>query len=157
MDDRKFLQDAIEKSRESLMLDNFPVGAIIVRKGEIIATGISNGRKLNDPTRHAEVAAIREACQKLQTRELKDVALYSSLEPCLMCFAASTWASIPRIAYACSRGRVSKQHFEGEHDLSSINKQTRHPVELVHLAKLEEDALRVIRDWEEETKKLNFL
>lgn len=100
MDDIKFLQQAIEKSKESVALGGFPVGVVIVRNGEILTSGMSNGKQLNDPTNHAEIAAMREACKKLQTRDLKDVVLYSSLEPCLMCFAASTWASIPRMVYA---------------------------------------------------------
>lgn len=148
MNEIGFLQAAIEKSRGSLTLGYFPVGSVIVRNGEIVATGISNGRKLNDPTSHAETAAIRIACQKLQTRDLKEIVLYSSLEPCLMCWAASIWASIPRVVYACSRERVSEQHYEGMHNLFSINKQARRPIELVHLTELEEDALKVIMDWE---------
>jgi tRNA(Arg) A34 adenosine deaminase TadA len=67
-----FLTLAIEKSRESVSAGGFPVGVVLVRGGEIIATGLSDGKQLNDPTSHAEIAAIREACQKLKTRNLKD-------------------------------------------------------------------------------------
>lgn len=148
MDDIKFLQQAIEKSKESVALGGFPVGVVIVRNGEILISGMSNGKQLNDPTSHAEIAAIRETCKKLQTRDLKDIVLYSSLEPCLMCFAASTWASIPKVVYACSRKQVSKQHYEGEHDITAINKSVRRPIELVHLSGLEDEALKVIEDWE---------
>lgn len=148
MSDAKFLQLAIERSQESVTLGGFPVGVVIVRSGKIIASGISNGKQRNDPTSHAKIDAIRKACQKLETRDLKDVVLYSSLEPCLMCFAASTWASVPKIIYACGRNRVSKQHFEGDHNLASINEATRHPIKLVHLSKLEEQALQVIENWE---------
>ncbi|OHA07854.1 MAG: hypothetical protein A2934_00135 [Candidatus Sungbacteria bacterium RIFCSPLOWO2_01_FULL_47_10] len=146
--DEKFLQKAIEKSRESVALGGFPVGVIIVRNEEIFSSGISNGKQLNDPTSHAEIDAIRAACQKLQTRDLKGVILYSSLEPCLMCFAASTWASIPKIVFACGRGRVSKQHYEGNHDLVSINKKVRRPIEIIHLRELEDEALQIIENWE---------
>ncbi|OGG40636.1 hypothetical protein A2116_00935 [Candidatus Jorgensenbacteria bacterium GWA1_49_17] len=148
MDDKTALRKAIEKSKESVAVGGFPVGAVIVKDGEILSSGISNGKQLNDPTSHAETDAIRAACQKLQTRDLKDVVLYSSLEPCLMCFAASSWASIPKIVYACGRGRVSKQHYEGSHNLTSINETVRHPIELIHLQELEEEALRVIEEWE---------
>ncbi len=148
MDDAKFLQVAIEKSKESVALGGFPVGVIIVKNGEILASGISNGKQLNDPTSHAETAAIREACQKLQTRDLRKVVLYSSLEPCMMCFSASIWASVPKIVYACSRERVSQQHYEGKHDLNSINRLTRHPIELIHFLELENQALQVIEGWE---------
>ena len=148
MDDIKFLQQAIEKSEESIALGGFPVGVVIVRNGEILTSGISNGKQLNDPTSHAEITAMREACKKLQTRDLKDVVLYSSLEPCLMCFAASTWASIPRVVYACSRKRVSKQHYEGEHDITTINKSARRPMQRVQFSELEDEALKVIENWE---------
>lgn len=152
IEDKKFLQMAIEKSEESVRVGAFPVGAVLVRDGEVISTGISNGKQLKDPTSHAEIAAIREACQKLQIRDLKDVVLYSSLEPCLMCYAASFWASIPRIVYACSRERVSKQHYEGNHSLIDINKTIRHPIELVYIPEMEDPALKVIEDWEKNLK-----
>lgn len=146
--DEKFLQKAIEKSKESVALGGFPVGVVVVMDGETISSGISNGKKLNDPTSHAEIDAIRAACQKMQTRDLKSVVLYSSLEPCLMCFAASTWTSIPKIVYACSRNKVSKQHYEGNHNLAPINEAARRPIELVHLQELENEALQVIENWE---------
>ncbi len=144
----KFLEQAIEKSRESIDHGGFPVGAVIVRNGKILTSGISNGKQLNDPTSHAEMAAIREACKKLQTRDLKNVVLYSSLEPCLMCFTASAWSSIPRIVYACSRKRVSKQHYEGEQDIAVINKSMNYSIELVHYSELEDQALKIIENWE---------
>ncbi|KKU91070.1 MAG: Guanine deaminase [Candidatus Jorgensenbacteria bacterium GW2011_GWA1_48_11] len=148
MDDKQFLQKAIEKSKESVAQGGFPVGAIIIRNGKILSFGLSNGKQFNDPTNHAEINAIRMACQKVRDRRLKDVILYSSLEPCLMCFAASTWATIPKIVYACGRNRVSKLHYEGNHDLMPINKAARQPIELIHLQELEEEALRVIEGWE---------
>ncbi|MEK9151637.1 MAG: nucleoside deaminase [Patescibacteria group bacterium] len=148
MDDIKFLQMAIEKSRESIALGGYPVGSVIVRNGKILTSGVSNGKKRNDPTSHAEIDAIRAACQTLGTRDLSDVVLYSSLEPCLMCFSASTWSSVPKVVYACQRDRVSKQHYEGAHALSQINETARHPIELVHLSELEEQALQIIENWE---------
>lgn len=113
-----------------------------------MSSGISNGKQLNDPTSHAEIDAIRTACQKVKTRDLKDVVLYSSLEPCLMCFVASTWASIPKIVYACERNRVSKQHYEGNHNLAPINEVARRPIKLIHFRELEDEALQVIENWE---------
>jgi tRNA(Arg) A34 adenosine deaminase TadA len=65
-----------------------------------------------------------------------------------MCWAASIWASVPKIVYACGRDRVSKQHYEGNYNIEPINESARHPIELVHLQELEEEALRVIEEWE---------
>lgn len=148
MNDKEFIKKAIDKSRESIALGGFPVGAIIVKNGEILSFGISNGKYLNDPTSHAEIDAIRKACQKIKTRNLKDVILYSSLEPCLMCFSASTWASISKIVYACERNKVSKKHYKGNHNLTSINKDLYHLIDLVHFKELESEALEVIKNWE---------
>lgn len=149
MDDLKYLQEAIVKSKESIGVGGYPVGAVVVKAGQIIGMGLSNGKQLYDPTSHAEVAAIREVCLKLSSRDLKNTVLYSSLEPCLMCFAAASWAGIPRIVYACRRTQVVKQHYEGNHDLATVNKTMRHPIELVHVAELENEALQVIKNWEQ--------
>jgi len=153
MTDKDFLQLAIEKSKESVLVGAFPVGAVVVQDGKVISSAISNGKQLKDPTSHAEIAAIREACQKLQNRDLKNAVLYSSLEPCLMCYAASFWASIKKVVYACSRERVSKQHYEGGHDLKFINNNSRHQLELIQIKELEEQAWQIIRDWEKSLKK----
>ena len=150
MSDKEFLQLAIKKSEESVRLGAFPVGAIIVQNNIVIAEAISNGKQLKYPTSHAETAAIRAACQKLQTRNLKDAVLYSSLEPCLMCYSSSLWASIPKIVYACSRQQVTKQHYEGDHDINSINTKARHPVELIQILEMEETAREIIKNWEKE-------
>ena|SRR3989344_4770040 len=148
MNDQKFLQQAIDASKESVQIGGFPVGAVIIRGGDVVAVGLSNGKQLKDPTNHAEIAVIREACQKLGTRDLKDVELYSSLEPCVMCLTACFWASIPNVVYACGKDKVSKQHYEGEHSLRDINAQFRRPIELVHITELEGQALQVITEWE---------
>lgn len=150
----KWLKEAIKKSKESVTLGGFPVGAVIVKDNELLSYGLSNGKNLNDATLHAEIDAIRKASKILQVRNLKDVTLYSSLEPCLMCFSASNWAYIPKIVYACSRKNVSKQHFEGEHNLIEINKKCRRPINIINIQELEETALKVIRAWEDSRLKL---
>lgn len=147
-----FLQKAIDISRVSVDAGGFPVGAIIVQNRGLVAQGVSNGKALHDPTSHAEIAAIRTACAKLEKRALRDCVLYSSMEPCLMCFAASSWASIPKIVYAISRNALDPIHFEGSHDLSVINASLRKPIALVHLTELEPAGLDVIRAWESRTQ-----
>ena len=146
--DTKLLKKAIEQSRESVSRGAFPVGVVIAMDGEPFTFGISNGKQLNDPTSHAEIAAMRDACSRLRTRSLKSATLYSSMEPCLMCYAACVWASIPRVVYACGKDKLSSMHFEGAHNLDAINKHTRKPIELVHITDLEGEALKVITDWE---------
>jgi len=148
MTDRDFIQKAIELSKESVAIGGYPVGAIIVKDGEIVSTGFSNGKQLCDPTMHAETDAIRKAGKKLHKRNLDDVVLYSSLEPCVMCFTSSFWAYIPRVVFACGRDKVSSDYFEGAHNIFELNEASRRKIDLVHFEELENEALNVITKWE---------
>lgn len=81
-----------------------PFGAIIIdKKGNIIAEGNNKVIKNNDPTAHAEITAIREACKKLNTYDLSEYILYTSCEPCPMCLSAIIWANIKKVYYGCTR------------------------------------------------------
>lgn len=142
------MSQAIELSRQSVGIGGYPVGAIITMSDQIIAKGLSNGKQLFDATSHAEISAIRTAGVKLKKRNLSDVVLYTSLEPCVMCASASFWAYIPKIVFACRRTKVSKDHYEGNHDIFKINMTNRRQIQYVHLQALEEEALKVITDWE---------
>lgn len=146
--DEQLLQEAIDQSRASVEKGGFPVGALLAKDGEIVVTGLSNGKQLADPTSHAEVVAIRSLCAQLGRRNLKEYTLYTSMVPCLMCYGAAFWASIPRIVYACPKEILSWQHSEGAYDLGAINTQTRRPIELVHFKNLQQSALDVIQKWE---------
>jgi len=143
-----FLQQAIELSKESIKQGGFPVGAIIVKDGVIIAEGLSNGKNNKDATSHAEIEAIRNASQKLDTRDLFDCEIYSSMEPCLMCFSASYWAKIKKIVYAVGKDKLSKQHYEGLHSLKDINSKNNRKIEIVHIKELEDGALSIVKEWE---------
>ena len=149
MDDQYFLNKAIELSQQSVDIGGYPVGAVIVQNGTILATGLSNGKNLHDPTSHAETAAIREAANKLGERDLVNAVLYSSLEPCVMCYAASFWAHIPKVVFACGRQKVSPEYYEGNHDIFALNENGKRVINLVHDMSLEQDALKVIKDWEQ--------
>ncbi|MDC1205319.1 nucleoside deaminase [Candidatus Pacebacteria bacterium] len=148
MNDKDFIKKAIELSQESVDVGGYPVGSVIVKNGEIVSTGLSNGKNLCDPTSHAETAAIREAGKKLDKRNLDDVVLYSSLEPCVMCFASSFWAYIPKVVFACSRDKVSSDYYEGDHNIFELNNKGRRQINLVHFEELEQKALNVITEWE---------
>ena len=93
----KFMELAAHLSEENIDFDGGPFGAVIVRNGEVIATGTNRVTASNDPTAHAEISAIRAACQKLNTFNLKDCVVYSSCEPCPMCLSAIYWAGIKKI------------------------------------------------------------
>lgn len=92
-----------------------PFGAAIVDKeGKVIATGNNQVLKDNDPTAHAEIIAIRKACEKLNTYDLSDYQLYTSCEPCPMCLSAIIWANIKEIYYACTREDAAKIGFRDD-------------------------------------------
>lgn len=148
-----YLQLAIEKSAESVSKGGFPAGVVIVKDGEIVATGISVGNKLHDPTSHGEIAAIREVCEKLKTSDLSGCVLYSSLESCSMCLSAAMWSSIPKIVYACGKEAVPADFYGGEYDTRAINKKFSKPLELIHEVKYQMQALEVINGWIKQNEK----
>jgi guanine deaminase len=101
--DRKFLMLAIDVALEGMKAGGGPFGAVITRNGELISRTNNKVVLTHDPTAHAEVLAIREAASKLNTHDLSDCTLYTSCEPCPMCFGAIYWAGIKTVVYACDR------------------------------------------------------
>lgn len=145
---KHFLRLAIEKSQESVAQGGFPAGAVVVKDGRVIGTGISIGNKINDPTSHGELVAIREACQNLQSSELKEAVLYTSMQPCSMCFSASMWSGISKIFYAVSMDRVDPEYYGGSYHIHDLNKSFIRPLELNHMQEFEEEVLGIIHSWE---------
>jgi tRNA(Arg) A34 adenosine deaminase TadA len=102
--DERFLREAIRLSMEKMHDDEGgPFGAVVVREGQIVGAGWNRVTSANDPTAHAEIVAIRDACSRLGTFCLSGCDLYTSCEPCPMCLAATFWARIDRIYYAATR------------------------------------------------------
>lgn len=101
--DVQFMREAIRLANGSVARGGGPFGAVIVRDGEIIAESSNSVTIDNDPTAHAEVNAIRTACRKLGTFDLKGCTIYTSCEPCPMCLGAIYWAGISRIFYGNTR------------------------------------------------------
>ena len=101
--DKQYMREAIRLANESVERGGGPFGAIIVKDGEVIA-GSSNSVTIdNDPTAHAEVNTIRQACRRLGTFDLSGATIYTSCEPCPMCLGAIYWARISRIFYGNNR------------------------------------------------------
>ena len=108
-----FMARAIQLSIEGVQSGRGgPFGAVIVREGKIIAEGSNEVTSTNDPTAHAEVLAIRRACEKLGAFELKDSELYTSCEPCPMCLGAIYWARLSRIYFASTAEDAAKAGFD---------------------------------------------
>lgn len=148
MNDKDFLTQAINNARKSVSQGGFPAGAIVVKDGKVVGEGISVGNVIHDPTSHGEVAAIRNACQNLQTSDLSGSMLYSSLEPCLMCLGAAMWSSISKIIYACSMDKVNSEYYGGHYHNQEINKTFLRPIELIYDPSLEEQSLAIVAQWE---------
>lgn len=104
MEDIKFMQRAIELSEIGMQTGNGgPFGCVIVKNGQIVGEGFNQVTSTNDPTAHAEVVAIRNACKNLNTFQLEGCEIYTSCEPCPMCLGAIYWARPEKIYYANSR------------------------------------------------------
>lgn len=99
MEKTAIMRKAIALSIENVRNGGGPFGAVIVKNGEIIAQGVNRVTANNDPTAHAEISAIRAACEKLQTFDLSGCEIYTSCEPCPMCLGAIYWAHIDKIYY----------------------------------------------------------
>lgn len=93
----KYMQMAIDLAVENVKNGGGPFGAVIVKDGKVLATGVNRVTTNNDPTAHAEVTAIRNACSKLSTFDLEGSTIYSSCEPCPMCLGAIYWAHISHL------------------------------------------------------------
>lgn len=107
-----FMQEAIAISVESVQTGGGPFGALIVREGEVLARSSNSVTKDNDPTAHAEINAIRQACQEIGHFELTGCELYSSCEPCPMCLSAAYWAGIKKIYFANTRSDAKAIDFD---------------------------------------------
>ena len=98
--DNPFMARAIQLSLDNVLSGKGgPFGAVIVQDGKILAEGVNRVTAVNDPTAHAEVVAIREACSKLRAFELTDCEIYTSCEPCPMCLGAIYWARLARVYF----------------------------------------------------------
>jgi tRNA(Arg) A34 adenosine deaminase TadA len=111
--DNSFMALAIHLSIDNVLSGNGgPFGAVIVKNGGIVAEGVNRVTAINDPTAHAEVVAIRQACAKLGAFELKDCEIYTSCEPCPMCLGAIYWARMARIYFGNLAADASKIGFD---------------------------------------------
>lgn len=128
-DDERWMRLALQEAEKALISEDVPIGAIVVRDGEIIGRG-HNGREADqDPTAHAEMIAIRQAAQVIGHWRLEDVTLYCTLEPCAMCAGAMVLARLPRLVYATTDPKAGAA--------GSVLDIVRHPV-LNHMVVVEQ-------------------
>ena len=144
---RDFMQQAIAAAFEGLRRgEGGPFGAAIVRGREVLAVACNRVIARNDPTAHAEIEAIRDACRRLGTFDLAGCELYATCEPCPMCLAAAYWARVDRIVHACSRQDAAGAGFDDERFHTELRKPERErQLELVPF--LRDEALPLFRAW----------
>lgn len=113
---RRFLRRAIQLSIEKMQAGHGgPFGAVVVKGGRVVGEGSNRVTSTNDPTAHAEIVAIRQACSRLGTFRLAGCEIYSSCEPCPMCLAAIYWARLERLYYAADRHDAARVGFDDAH------------------------------------------
>lgn len=148
--------EAIKKAEENIITGKGgPFGAVVVRNGKIIASVGNRVTSTNDPTAHAEVVAIREACKALDTFDLSGCEIFASCEPCPMCLGAIMWARIDKLYYAANRNDASRAGFDDELFYTELalplEKRTLKPTQL-----LQKEANIVFDKWVETIDKIHY-
>lgn len=147
MNDQAFMQLAIARTREGIARGQTPFGACIVRDGAVVSCEHNGVWATTDITAHAEMRAIREACRKLGTVDLSGCVIYSTCEPCPMCFSAIHWARIGRIVFGA---RIADAQAVGFSELTIDNTTMKElggsPVEL-QAGLLREECLALFHEW----------
>jgi guanine deaminase len=154
--DNPFMARAIQLSIDNVHSGRGgPFGSVVVKDGAIVAEAANQVTSTNDPTAHAEVVAIREACKKLGVFELEGCEIYSSCEPCPMCLAAIYWARMSRVYFANADADASRIGFDDSliyQELAQPHSQRKIPM----IQMMREEALAAFRAWENKTNKIEY-
>ena len=153
--DKEYMREAIRLADESVKNGGGPFGAVIVRDGEIIAGSSNSVTRDNDPTAHAEVNTIRQACKKLGTFDLSDCVIYTSCEPCPMCLGAIYWARIKKVFYGNTKKDAADINFADDFIYKELEqRKEKRFVPLISL--LRNEALKTFRAWEAKQDKVEY-
>ncbi|RIW17285.1 nucleoside deaminase [Algoriphagus lacus] len=150
---KNFMLQAIELAKEGMLAGNGgPFGCVIVKDGKIIGKGSNMVLKTNDPTAHAEVVAIREACKNLDNFQLDGCEVYTSCEPCPMCLGAIFWARPARVFYACTKEDAADAGFDDDFIYQEIEvKPSDRKIPMIPF--LREESLKAFELWKEKGDK----
>lgn len=154
--DMYFMQEAIACAREGLQLRaGGPFGAVIVKQQQIIARGYNRVLIDRDPTAHAEIVAIREACHHLHDFQLHDCDLYTTCEPCPMCMGAIYWARPRRVIFACTRQDAANIAFDDAFIYEELQKPfTERNIPMISMGR--DEALSLFHQWEQMEDKIRY-
>ncbi|KAB7730284.1 tRNA-specific adenosine deaminase [Rudanella paleaurantiibacter] len=156
MNDEYFMREAIRLAREGMNAGKGgPLGSIIVKDGQIVGRGSNEVTSTNDPTAHAEVVAIRDACRNLNTFQLDGCTLYASCEPCPMCLGAIYWARPERIVYGAFHSDAAGAGFDDQFIYQEIDKP-REQRSIPMSQALRDEANTVFDEWKVKTDKTKY-
>ncbi|KFZ26801.1 MAG: Guanine deaminase [Candidatus Izimaplasma bacterium HR2] len=152
----KFMKLALDEAFKGMRAeDGGPFGAAIVKDGKIIAIGHNEVIKTNDPTAHAEIVAIRKATKLLGRFDLSDCEIYSSCEPCPMCFSAIHWAKMKTLYFAANRYDAAKIGFDDQYIYDVIEgKATKEQVTIVKIDR--DEAMGPFEEWDQKMNKVEY-
>jgi len=153
---KKFMQRAIELGRESVRSGHGgPFGCVIVKEGKVIGEGFNRVTSNSDPTAHAEVVAIRNACANLNDFQLTGCEIYTSCEPCPMCLGAIYWARPDRVYFAASRRDAAKAGFDDDFIYNEIEKSpSDRSIEMISIER--ESAISLFDEWIQKVDRIDY-
>ena len=153
---RKFMARAIELAKNGVDAnDGGPFGCVVVKDGKIVGEGNNQVTSTNDPTAHAEIIAIRDACQRLNSFQLDGCTIYTSCEPCPMCLGAIYWARPEKVFFACTRVDAANIGFDDDFIYKELEKSNgERELELTSL--MRDEALEVFGAWATKSDKIEY-
>lgn len=155
-EDHEFMRRAITLARDGMNANNGgPFGCIVVKDGKIVGEGNNRVTSTNDPTAHAEVVAIRDACSRLGAFQLDGCTIYTSCEPCPMCLGAIYWARPSAVYYAGTRDDAARAGFDDEQFYNELAKENADR-QLSMKTLLREEAVQLFSDWLAKADKISY-
>jgi guanine deaminase len=153
--DKSLLLRAVEIAGNGIMNGGGPFGAVVSKDGKIVSEATNRVVLNSDPTAHAEILAIRQAASVLKTHDLGDCTLYTSCEPCPMCFGAIYWAGIKKVVYACDRTDAEGAGFSDKliYEEILLNPENR---KIAFLQLTDAGGEEVFRKWDELENKISY-
>ncbi|MDJ0646571.1 MAG: nucleoside deaminase [Flavobacteriaceae bacterium] len=156
MNHKNYMDEAVKAALKGIHAnEGGPFGCIVVKDGEIIGRGNNKVTSTNDPTAHAEIIAIREACKYLDCFQLDDCIIYTSCEPCPMCLGAIYWARPKKVFYACNQQDAAEIGFDDEFIYKEIPlPYEKRSIPFEQCAR--DSALKAFRQWSEKEDKIEY-
>lgn len=155
MEKEKYMKRAIQLAVDNVRNGGGPFGAVIVKDGRIVAEGVNRVTAQHDPTAHAEVQAIREACRKMETFDLTGCEIYSSCEPCPMCLGAIYWAHLSHLYFAGTKIDAARAGFDDAFIYKELPLDIQHrqlPTETM----MHDEALQPFDEWMKSSDKIEY-